>query len=84
MREFEVDGGHTMASACLVNCSIIPLSSWSSFWGPARHCAYWLPRQGQPPLPNTTSATVHIPITNVFGSEQLAVLMEKVERGESV
>ena len=49
-----------------------------------RHCAYWLSLKGKPPLPNTTSATVHIPITNVFGSEQLAVLMEKVERGESV
>ena len=49
-----------------------------------RHCAYWLPLKEQPPLPNTTRATVHIPITNIFGSEQLAVLMEKVERGESV
>ena len=49
-----------------------------------RRCAYWLSLKGQPPLPNTTSATVRIPVTNVFGSEQLAVLMEKVERGESV
>ncbi len=49
-----------------------------------RHCAYWLSLKGQPPVPNTTSVTVHIPVTNIFGSEQLAALMEKVERRESV
>ena len=49
-----------------------------------RHCAYWLSLKGQPPVPNTTSVTVHIPVNNIFGSEQLAALMEKVERRESV
>ena len=46
-----------------------------------RHCAYWLSLKGQPSIENTTSVTVHIPVANVFGSEQLAVLMGKVERG---
>ncbi len=49
-----------------------------------RHCAYWLSLKGQPPVPNTTSVTVHIPVANVFGSEQLSDLMAKVERGELV
>ncbi|MCY4412356.1 MAG: DUF4365 domain-containing protein [Caldilineaceae bacterium] len=49
-----------------------------------RHCAYWLSLKEQPPVPNTTSVTVHIPVANIFGSEQLSVLMERVERGESV
>ena len=40
--------------------------------------------RGQPPVPNTTSVTVRIPVANIFGSEQLSDLMEKVERGELV
>ena len=49
-----------------------------------RRCAYWLSLKGQPPVPNTSSVTVHIPVANIFGSEQLSVLMDKVEREESV
>ena len=49
-----------------------------------RHCAYWLSMSGQPPVPNTTSVTVRIPVANIFGSEQLSDLMENVERGELV
>lgn len=49
-----------------------------------RHCAYWLSLKGQPPVPNTTSVNVHIPVVNTFGSEQLSDLMEKVERGELI
>jgi hypothetical protein len=43
-----------------------------------RHCAYWLLLEEHPPVPNTTSVTVQIPVTNVFNSEQLHSLMESV------
>ncbi len=42
-----------------------------------RHCAYWLSLEGQPPVPNTTSITVHVPVGNVFNSDQLQLLMNQ-------
>lgn len=49
-----------------------------------RHCAYWLSLGGQPDVRNTTRVTVHIPLTNMFSSEQLTDLMNRAERGESL
>ena len=42
-----------------------------------RHCAYWLSLEGQPPVSNTTSITVHVPVVNVFNSDQLHMLMNQ-------
>ena len=42
-----------------------------------RHCAYWLSLEGQPPVSNTTSVTVHVPVGNVFNSDQLHMLMNQ-------
>ena len=47
-----------------------------------RYCAYWLSLSGSPPVQNTTSVTVHIPLANMFNSAQLTDLMNKAARGE--
>ena len=44
-----------------------------------RHCAYWLSLAGAPAVPNTTSVTVRIPMTNMFNSDQLSSLMRNAE-----
>ena len=46
-----------------------------------RHCAYWISLRSDPSVPNTSSVTIHIPLTNMFNREQLADLMDKAERG---
>ena len=46
-----------------------------------RHCAYWISLRGLPGVPNTSSVTVHVPLSNMFNSEQLTDLMDKAEEG---
>ena len=47
-----------------------------------RYCCYWLSLADRAQVTNTDNVTVHIPLTNVFGSSQLTDLMSKAERGE--
>ena len=47
-----------------------------------RYCAYWLSLRNRPPVANTTSVTVEIPLSNMFNSSQLAELMSKASLGE--
>lgn len=49
-----------------------------------RRCAYWLCLEGWAATPNTSTVTVPIPALNVFNSQQLVGLMQKVERGEAL
>lgn len=42
-----------------------------------RHCAYYMSLEGKPPVPNTTSITVRIPVANVFNGDQLHMLMSQ-------
>jgi len=49
-----------------------------------RNCGYWISLDGQQPRRNTRSVTIDIPATNIFSSEQLADLMRKAERGDSL
>ncbi|MCY4652548.1 MAG: DUF4365 domain-containing protein [Dehalococcoidia bacterium] len=46
-----------------------------------RRCAYWISLRSRPSVSNTSSVTVHIPLTNMFNKEQLTDLMDKAERG---
>lgn len=46
-----------------------------------RHCGYWLSLDGLPAVPNTTSVTVPVPTSNVFGSSQLRDLMTRADIG---
>lgn len=43
-----------------------------------RHCAYWISLEGQPPVRNTTSITVQVPVDNIFNGDQLHTLMNRV------
>lgn len=45
-----------------------------------RHCAYWLSLRGQPSTRNASSVTVHVPIVNMLGSDQLIDMMQRTER----
>lgn len=49
-----------------------------------RYCAYWLSLEGLPAASNTSTVSVHVPLANMFNSEQLSDLMDKVDRGESL
>ena len=49
-----------------------------------RHCGYWLSLANRPPVPNTTTTTVHIPLAQVFDCRQLTGLMAKAEAGEAL
>ena len=46
-----------------------------------RRCAYWLSLEGWLPVPNTSSVSIKIPTTNVFGRTQLCDLMTKANAG---
>jgi hypothetical protein len=46
-----------------------------------RRCGYWVSLAGRPTSPNTSTVTVHIPRTQVFGSSQLRELMLRAEQG---
>ncbi len=48
-----------------------------------RQCAYWMSLKGQPASLNISSVTVHVPMANVFNSDQLTEMMQQTEsRGE--
>ena len=49
-----------------------------------RYCANWLSLAGRPEVANINNVTVHVPATNVFGSHQLADLMDRAARGETL
>ena len=49
-----------------------------------RCCGYWLSLADRPPVVNSDNVTVHIPLANVFSSSQIADLMGKAERGETL
>ena len=49
-----------------------------------RNCGYWISLDGQPPRRNARSVTIDVPTSNMFSSEQLADLMRKAERGDSL
>ncbi len=49
-----------------------------------RCCGYWLSLANRPAEVNSDNVTVHIPLANVFSSSQLADLMGKAERGETL
>ena len=49
-----------------------------------RYCGYWLSLANLPPLPNTTTRTVQIPLTQVFDRRQLTELMAKAEAGAAL
>ena len=49
-----------------------------------RYSAYWLCLRNLGSVSNVDSVTVHVPTANVFASEQLNDLMQRVERGEEL
>ena len=49
-----------------------------------RYCGYWLSLANRPHVPNTTTETVHIPLTQVFDRRQLTELMTKAESGAAL
>ena len=49
-----------------------------------RYCGYWLSLEGGQEIANTNNVTIHIPTANVFGISQLADLMGKAAKGESL
>ena len=61
-------------------------SAWISQTGNElclRHCAYWMSLRGKPAMPNTKSVTVHVPMTNVLNSDQVAnMMLSTAKRGE--
>ncbi len=46
-----------------------------------RHCAYYLPLQGEPPTENRFTRTVVLPLSNVFDKEGLNSLMSQAQQG---
>lgn len=49
-----------------------------------RYGAYWHCLEGQPATSNTSSVTVQIPTQNILSVNQLAYIMARVNRGESL
>lgn len=47
-----------------------------------RHCCYWAYLEGRRVDPNVSSPTVHIKTDNIFDSNALASLMDKLSSGE--
>ena len=46
-------------------------------------CAYWMSLKGEPESSNTSSVTVRVPLTNMFNTEQLTDMMQRINaRGE--
>ncbi len=45
-----------------------------------RHCAYWLTLRGRLSTRNTDNITVHVPMANMLGSDQLIDMMQRIER----
>jgi Domain of unknown function (DUF4365) len=49
-----------------------------------RHCCYWANLEGHPVNPNVSSPTVRISTANVFTSQALADIMDRLSRGEAL
>ena len=49
-----------------------------------RRCAYWMSLEGMSENPNVSTVTVHVPVSQMFDSEQLREMMDRVDRGEDV
>jgi hypothetical protein len=49
-----------------------------------RKCGYWVSLRGLPEIPNTTSITIKLPRSQLFGFEQLSALMVKAEVGPNL
>ena len=47
-----------------------------------RYCAYWARLLGKGPTPNRRTVRVAIPRTNVFSSENLPQLVDRIKKGE--
>ena len=45
-----------------------------------RYCAYWLSLRDLPPTRNTDNITVHLPMANMLGSDQLTDMIHRTER----
>lgn len=46
-------------------------------------CGYWLSLRGQPPVVNQTTITVEIPRQNLFSTDALKTIMERIAAGET-
>lgn len=46
--------------------------------------SYWVSIQGHEEKSNTNEVTIHIPKTNVFNSNQLKILFNKIHKGEQI
>lgn len=44
-------------------------------------CAYWVSLLGRPETPNTASITVHLPGSQMFTSESLVAMMDRIQAG---
>lgn len=49
-----------------------------------QHCCYWACLEGDPVDEGVGSPTVHIPTKNIFNGAALAILMDKLDRGEPI
>ncbi|MEG4395751.1 DUF4365 domain-containing protein [Microcoleus sp. BROC3] len=47
-----------------------------------RYCGYWASLRGLPPTQNQNTVTVQIPIQNIFNTDALKTLMQRIESGE--
>jgi hypothetical protein len=47
-----------------------------------RHCCYWVSLEGRTVRPGVKSPTVQVPTANIFDSEALTKIMDKLDRGE--
>src|SRR5262249_17437040 len=48
-----------------------------------RHCCYWVNLEGHPVNPTVASPTVRVPTQNIFDSQALTAMMDRLSRGES-
>lgn len=49
-----------------------------------RYSGYWISLEGRPARSNTSTITIPIPMSNIFSSDQLSVLMTKALAGETL
>jgi Domain of unknown function (DUF4365) len=47
-----------------------------------RHCGYWASLRGLPPTQNQNTVTVQVPTQNIFNTDALKTLMQRIESGE--
>jgi hypothetical protein len=49
-----------------------------------RHCCYWVSLEGRTVRPGVQSPSVPVPTSNIFDSEALTKIMDKLDRGEAL